>query len=295
MTQLSIHKLAPTLGAEVQGFDPDGEIDAGTWRQLSQAFDEHGVLVFRDIALDVGMQHLIVETLFANGDAVAGAAAAAVDREHFSYVSNREKGAGAPDGRLLWHSDMMWSDIANQVASLWAQDAEQPTVPTTFTSAVQAWDTLPEALKARVKGLHARQVNDQQGRGNSKYEDELPKPMWDKLRETVTPVAMPHPRTGQTMLYVCELQTREIVGLPRNESDDLLDALFEHLYRPERVYEHQWRKHDLILWDNQATQHGRPYVQGTGPARTLRKIHAPSKILRQFGKPSYARAPAAAD
>jgi len=95
------------------------------------------------------------------------------------------------------------------------------------------------------------------------------------------------------MLYVCELQTREIVELPRAESDALLDALYEHLYQPAHVYEHQWRKHDLVLWDNQGAQHGRPHVRDSGPARTLRKIHAPSRIMRQFGRPTYAAKPAA--
>jgi taurine dioxygenase len=293
MTQLHIRKLTPTVGAEVEGFDPNTRIDAATWRQLSQAFDEHGVLVLRDMDLTVPMQHLIVETLFANGDPAEGAAATADDVEHFSYVSNREEGAGAPHGRLLWHADMMWSDIANQVGSLWAKEMESPTTPTTFVSATHGWDTLPQDLKDRVKDLHALHANNQQGRGVSRYEDELPKPNWSKVWETVTPVAMPHPRTGRTMLYVCELQTREIVELPRPESDALLDALYEHLYQPAHVYEHQWRKHDLVLWDNQGAQHGRPYVRDSGPARTLRKIHAPSRIMRQFGKPTYAAKPAA--
>jgi taurine dioxygenase len=44
-----------------------------------------------------------------------------------------------------------------------------------------------------------------------------------------------------------------------------------------------------------AAQHGRPYVEGGGPARTLRKIHAPSKALSLYLKqmadvPSYEKA-----
>jgi alpha-ketoglutarate-dependent taurine dioxygenase len=295
MTKLNIRKLTPTVGAEVEGFDPKANIDAAAWRQLSQALDDHGVLVFRDIALDTPMQHKIVEVLFARGDEAVGAAEAAADAEHATYVSNTKEDGGAPYGRLLYHTDMMWSDIANQVPSLWALEAEQPSTPTTFTSTVHAWTTLPPALKERVKDLRVRHESGQQGRGDSKYEAELLQPRWDKLRETVTPVAATHPRTGQTMLYVCEQQTREIVGLPKGESDALLDALFAHLYAPERIFAHHWRQHDLVVWDNQAVQHGRPNVPGKGPARTLRKIHAPGKIMRQFANgPSYARAAATA-
>ena len=99
---------------------------------------------------------------------------------------------------------------------------------------------------------------------------------------------MVHPRTGQTMLYVCEQQTREIVELPERESDELLDALFAHLYDPEHLVEHHWRTGDLVVWDNQAAQHARPYVVGDGPARTLRKIHAPSDLRERIGaSPAY--------
>jgi taurine dioxygenase len=287
MAQISIRKITPSVGAQVEGFDPRGEIDGATWRQLCNAFDESGVLVFRDIDLDVAMQHKLVEVLHAGGDlsAVEG-----TETKRFSYVSNKETNGGAPYGRLLFHSDMMWSDIPNQTPSLYAVEAEQPPVPTTFVSVTHAWSTLPAELKERVCGLRARHESGQQGRGASAHEAELIQPQWDRLRDTVTPVAMSHPRTGQTMLYVCEQQTREIVELPKTESDELLDLLFEHIYKPELVMAHHWRAGDLVIWDNQAIQHGRPFVQGDGPARTLRKIHAPSKVLRQLAKPTYAEA-----
>jgi taurine dioxygenase len=236
------------------------------------------MLVFRGIDLEPAMQHRVVEVLQCGGDLQT---TTNPDKSRFSYVSNKEENGGAPYGRLLFHTDMMWSNIAQQVASLYAVEAQQPSVPTIYTSTIHAWKTLPEALKARVKELHARHENGQQGRGNTAYEAELIQPIWDRLRETVTPVVQPHPRTGAPMLYVCEQQTREIVELPKAESDALLDTLFAHLYRTECVYAHQWRTGDFVAWDNQVAQHGRPYVPGKGAARTLRKIHAPSGLIQE--------------
>jgi alpha-ketoglutarate-dependent taurine dioxygenase len=285
--QLQIRDLSPALGAEIDGFDPHGEIDDETWHLLSATFDERGVLVFRGIELDAPTQHRIVERLFASGEVGESEEAAT---ERFSYVSNTEPDGGSPYGRLLFHSDMMWSDLANQVPSLFAVEAEQPSTPTVFASTALAWDTLPDDLRARVEGLHARHESGQQGRGGTEHEDELIQPQWDRLRDTVTPVANTHPRTGKTMLYVCEQQTREIVELPDDESCELLDALFAHLYRPEVQLVHPWRTGDLVVWDNQAVQHGRPYLQGDGPARTLRKIHAPGDLAARIGAlPTYER------
>jgi taurine dioxygenase len=292
MTKLEIRKLSPTVGAEIIGFNPKAEIDQDTWNLLSRTFDECAMLAFRDIELDVARQHQIVETLQVGGDP---SAAEGVDTERFSYVSNKEENGGAPYGRLLYHSDMMWSEIANQTPSLYAVEAQQPSTPTVFVNTVNAWKRLPDDLKERVKGLSARHESGQQGRGGTKYEDELIQPQWGKLRDTVKPIAMPHPRTGQIMLYVCEQQTREIVGLSKTESDALLDQLFEHMYQPEWIIAHQWRTGDLVVWDNMSAQHGRPYVEGGGPARTLRKIHAPNKELNRYLKqmadvPSYEKA-----
>ena len=278
--QLQFRDLSQPLGAEVTGFDPEAENDDETWHLLSQAFDDRGLLVFRDVELDSARQHHIVERLYASGDPGTGEQPT---NQRFSYVSNAEPDGGAPYGRLLFHSDMMWSDLADQIPSLYAVEAQQPSTPTVFTSTTYAWDTLPADLRSRVDGLHARHESGPQGRGDTAYEDELLQPDWDRLRDTITPIRLIHPWTGKTMLYVCEQQTREVVELPKTESDALLDALFEHLYDPGRMVSHRWRTGDLVIWDNQAVQHGRPYLQGDGPARTLRKIHAPGDLLQRIG------------
>jgi len=286
MTQLQIRELSPTIGAEIIGFDPTEPVDAETWSLLAKVFFEKGVLVFRDLELDVPTQHRIVESLRAGGiDTTLEEPLAS----KFSYVSNTAPEGGAPYGRLLFHTDMMWSDLAWQVASLYAVEADQPSVPTVFTHVAAAWDCLPAEVKERVDGLHVRHESGQQGRGDTAYEEELLQPQWAEQRSTVTPIGMSHPHSGLTMLYVCEQQTRDVVELPKNESDELLDELFAHLYAPERLLEHHWKVGDLVVWDNQAVQHGRPFVVADGPARTLRKIHAPANLRAKVGAPSYGK------
>ena len=69
------------------------------------------------------------------------------------------------------------------------------------------------------------------------------------------PVFRRHPETGRSALFVSELMTEEIVGLDKEESDNILAQLFEHQKRSEFVYEHPWKVGDLIMWDNRCTQH----------------------------------------
>jgi alpha-ketoglutarate-dependent taurine dioxygenase len=130
----------------------------------------------------------------------------------------------------------------------------------------------------RVQGLHA-----EQSQGTSRGAQNADKTLTidPKARgvHRVTPIALPHPRTGRPVLYVSEQQTREIVELSGAEGDELLDALLDHLYEPANMFEHEWRDGDLVAWDNLAVQHARPTVTMEGPARTLRRAVVPPAWL----------------
>ena len=65
----------------------------------------------------------------------------------------------------------------------------------------------------------------------------------------------PHPITGRNALFVNEGYTTRILDMDPAESDALLDELFAFSTSDPFVYRHKWRKGDLILWDNWASQH----------------------------------------
>jgi taurine dioxygenase len=77
------------------------------------------------------------------------------------------------------------------------------------------------------------------------------------------------------LLYVSEMQTREVVELSPSESEQLLVELRSHLYATDNRWEHHWSEGDLVVWDNLAVQHARADVALHGPARTLRKTVVP--------------------
>ena len=46
-----------------------------------------------------------------------------------------------------------------------------------------------------------------------------------------------------------------IVQLPGQQGMALLDELIAHATQDRFVYCHQWRQHDVIMWDNRCTMH----------------------------------------
>jgi alpha-ketoglutarate-dependent taurine dioxygenase len=263
---VNITAISPAFGNEISGVDLRQELDADTLATLRTLFDERGVLLFRDLDLDVASQDRFCRALL--GDERSDVPT----RRTPMLISNREPEANAPYGRLLFHADMMWYAEPFQVLSLYGMEIEPGAATTSLTSAVRAWETLPADLKKRVEGLHALHVT---GQVYSRGGDDLLRPGREQEASTIAPIARRHPRTGRTILYVSQQMTREIVELPPDESEELLQALFAHLYDPAVVYEHEWRTGDLVVFDNLAMQHARGNVELNGPARTLRKVIAP--------------------
>lgn len=84
---------------------------------------------------------------------------------------------------------------------------------------------------------------------------------------TVTPVVHHHPRTGRTLLYVSQQATIEILGLSKEDNEELLAALFDHLYNSPGVLRHDWQEGDLVVWDNRLLQHAVRWIWRDRPAR----------------------------
>ncbi|SDC66350.1 taurine dioxygenase [Sphingomonas sp. YR710] len=286
MAELEVRDLTPLFGAEIIGFEPKLPLDDATLQKLRTLFNEKGMLVFRNLETDKDFQTYLSYALI---EKEPPAVDPTVNPKRESVVSNKVENAIAPVGRLLFHSDMMWSKDILELLSLYGLEVEQPATPTMFVSATHAWKTLPADLRARVEGRFAEHVHDLSYERSGGDADVLTAKFQDD-DSVKLPIAYRHPRTGETLLYICQQMTSGIADLPKAESDELLEALFDHLYNSQPVFEHHWRKGDLVVWDNLALQHARPNVVAVGPARTLRKTFAPMPESFKTRTPQFAQA-----
>src|SRR5215510_2795522 len=190
MTKLEFRDLTPAYGSEVIGLDPSAELDDGDIELLRKAFDERSLLLFRGLDIDDEYQQYLAKLVIGH-DGPTGDGND-VDAADAFMVSNREDDGGAPYGRLLFHSDMMWADNPIHVLTLYGLEVEPPVVPTVFTSAAHAWDTLPEDLRERVADKHAVHMTGQRDRGKEPG-GELLQPIRENVQSTTKPVANANP------------------------------------------------------------------------------------------------------
>ena len=76
----------------------------------------------------------------------------------------------------------------------------------------------------------------------------------DELPPVEHPLVRTHPPTGKKSLYVSG-HIERIVGMPPEEGRALVQELIDWCARPQYVYRHAWRQHDLVMWDNRCALH----------------------------------------
>lgn len=268
MVGFSASPLSPAIGAEIRGIDFSKPVDTETVSRVRRALLDHLVLVFRCGEISEDAQISFAEHFGPTVGARSKLRTDGGDRRLMVISNVRENGepiGALPDGELMFHSDSVFLDKPLMGAMLYAEELPSTGGNTLFASMYAAYDMLSDTQKARVDGLRAVNVFD--------YETQVKSGSYDRSTSphSTHPVVRTHPETGRKALYVNRLMTEEIVDLPADESDALLQILFAHAEARDHVYEHVWQLNDLVMWDNRCTQHARTDFPAT-ERRLLRRV-----------------------
>ncbi len=259
---MRIRRLSPALGAEVLDLDVRRSIGAEDREGLRKALLRHHLLLVRGQQMDDG-QHLAFAGVFGP---IAGEAGGTI-----GMVSNVRADGTLGADRATWHSDFTFFPAPYEAISLYGIEIPAGGTQTSFVNAILAARTLPADLRALLDGLQGRAVL---AFDSGSLTDGVRYRLGrcdDAAVHELRPVLWPHRDTGEPILAVWEQQTDALLPLPPQQSDALLARLFEHLYKPEHQYVHEWATDDLVLWDNHALQHSRPAI-GVEQPRSLRRV-----------------------
>ena len=249
----------PGVGAEITGVDlktlTEAEFDA-----IRQAYAEHGVIFFRDqdlteddhIAFAERWAPINVNRFFAAHPDYPQIAMVAKEKEQKDNI-----GGG-------WHTDHSYDQEPAMGSILVARELPESGGDTMFASMYRAYETLDEATKKEIEGLHAvhsaKHIFGSSGQtyynttdaggnriGNSAAAD--------VLADVTHPIVITHPLSGKKALYVNPAFTVKVVGKTEDQSKELLMRLYAHAMKQENAYRFKWRPGSIAFWDNRATWH----------------------------------------
>jgi alpha-ketoglutarate-dependent 2,4-dichlorophenoxyacetate dioxygenase len=265
-TDLAIHRLSPTLGAEVVGLDLAQPLDAPTLGRVRDAFQEHHMLCFRD-------QRLTDEQLMAYSVQLGPLEAfpekdktkSKIEIYNVANVSPEGAHLAAEDPRVIfqrnnarWHTDSSYRFEPSLASILYGIEVLPEGAEggeTGFSNMLLAYEALSDDMKRRLEPLH--QVHSYEG--IRRLEPTMP-PTSPAERDAFPPVTHPlirvHPdRGGRRSLYFTCNTSREIGGGTLEEGQRLHEWLREWVDQPRFCYYHRWRVFDLVMWDNRVLLH----------------------------------------
>lgn len=247
-SRFTVIRIGSTLGAEIGGLDLTGDLADDVIVDLQRALDDFKVIFFRDQPLT-------------SDEHVAFAARFGALEIHPFIPSNTgvpelvrfEKTAEVAGYENSWHHDVTWRECPSMGAVLHAIDIPAVGGDTLFCDMAAAYDGLDDEVKDRIDGLVAE--HDFMKSFGAGVPPERRAEMRELYPIVQHPVVVTHERTGRKQLYVNRNFVNGIVGLPADESDELLELLCREASTPEYQIRFAWQKDSVAFWDNRAVQH----------------------------------------
>jgi len=259
LSRLDVVPLSKHIGAEIRGIDLRVPLDKETMDAIHQAWLDHSVLLFRGQSFS---QEDLLRVTGCFGELAPLSRPPKFFPKGYSrllpnimMISNiRENGetiGALPDGEMNFHHDQIHAEVPHNGTLLYSLEIPSYGGDTLFASGYAAYESLDPAIRRKLEGRRAFHhynygTTKRGGAGGV-----------EAFSESVHPVFRTHDETGRKAIYVNRLMTVRIEDMAQDESDALLNALFDHSEKPEFVYRHVWRVGDLIVWDNRCSMHAR--------------------------------------
>ncbi|QQS10700.1 MAG: TauD/TfdA family dioxygenase [Rhodospirillales bacterium] len=245
-----------SFGARIEGFDREAASDAATRALLVEAFHDHQLLAFPGAPMTPETMRAFTSIF---GDPVPQVLRykRVGDVPEVSRMVSTIKPDGGTDKTAIrsetWHSDDSYMETPAKATILHAHVIPSHGGATWFCDMYGVYAALPDALRRRVDGrmaVHGYDTVRAKNRPSARTPQEIA-----ETPDVIHPLVRTHPETGRRALYLNFNRLDHIVGMPRDESDALLDELAAFAEQPRFHYGHRWTVGDAILWDNRCLMH----------------------------------------
>jgi taurine dioxygenase len=283
MTMLTIEPTGAVLGATVRGLDVSRPLSDRDFGRVLNALGAYGVLHCPDMHMDLDdFKAFSLRFGDIQGSPVPGNNAILQGYGGVGTLSNlRQNGeyVGAPYAGQDWHTDMSYRDVMGFVNLLYGiripRRDGKTLGGTEFSNMHAAYHALPSDLRMRLDGMTASHSYEKfwehmridKADGRPAFTDEQ-----RRARPPVShPLFLTHPISGRKVLYCNPGYTTRINELPPDESDRMLEVLFDHQLEMRFRHTHHWTENDLVIWDHIGTIHRAIDDYGPDDIRLMRR------------------------
>jgi alpha-ketoglutarate-dependent 2,4-dichlorophenoxyacetate dioxygenase len=260
---ITVWPMGDGFAAEIGDVDLSSELAEQDVAAIKQAFWDYAVLIFPEQELSED-QHLAFAGQFGPLEQVVFLKMNVKLRlrPELADVSNlnsrgeiwREEGRlrMIAAGNRLWHTDSSFKYLPARASLLYAREIPPVGGRTEFADLRAAYDALPVETQRELEGLIAEHslMYSRERTGFTNFSDEERA----NLRPAPQVMVRTLPENGRRTLYLASHIGR-IRGVSVERARELVDQLIAHATRPQFVYKHRWRKHDLVMWDDRCTMH----------------------------------------
>ena len=256
--QTIAHRPLEGVGVEITNIDLALDLDAETLDQLKRLMNEHGLIIYRNQSL-TEEEHIVFAEKWGEIN-INRFFAAHPDYPQIAMVAKGKEDRDNIGGG--WHTDHSYDLEPAMGSILVARELPESGGDTLFASMYAAYDALSEEDKELIAPLRARHSthhifgSSQSAYSQSDTEERIGNSSSaDAMKDVFHPIALTHPASGKTSLYVNPAFTVGIEGMGNEESQALLQRLYAHAMKPEFVFRLKWAPGTIAMWDNRSTWH----------------------------------------
>lgn len=255
--KLEFVALPNHVGSEIRGLDPRGIGGAGE-AALREAFLYNSVLILRDLQL-TPESHLALTRILGEPEIHPMAPARPGHPPEIIEPSYSAGDANDPDeivGHIPWHSDQTYTQRPSRGALLRAIEIPPEGGQTGFVDTAAVYEALSDDVKAEIEGLEAvhRLARSHRLLGLHQ-EEEKARELAVRFPDVAHPLVRVDPSSGIRSLDISPMFADAIAGWPTDKSEALLSRLRDFATQSRFVYWHEWRRDDLVIWNNYRALH----------------------------------------
>ncbi|CAO2650865.1 Nn.00g091620.m01.CDS01 [Neocucurbitaria sp. VM-36] len=170
---------------------------------------------------------------------------------------------------ITWHSDVTYEKQPPGTTFLYLLDGPAAGGDTLFANQAAAYRRLSPDFRKRLHGLKVVHSGIEQA-DNSRNRGGIVR----RLAVTsIHPLVRTHPATGEKALFVNPQFSRRIIGFKKEESDFLLNFLYDHIAKGQDFQARvKWAPRTVVVWDNRVTAHSALLDWDDGARRHLARI-----------------------